>query len=327
MIVDQIILAADDARFRSEAVDPFDLSMASGTIGPLADGVALEVTGVALLLERKGIESLLARPSSRTKPLIEIAIVKEMFRGLFSDPYAHRVHTIAGFEDFRRGALTGLQPMEVDGIPTLVSIGDRPESKVSWLSGHYRLPEKTNFSALAWDVASSRQTPSDAFKYSISVQLWDDPRAMGNPDRVLRHMTERTPRDPMFLESSGAGSAFRISFDAQVSMEAGLYERHGALPVSVSLGTPLLRSVHLLEPVSHAYTMMSLLELQVRSREFLIHRGKGGEEPSLLSAVVDLPCHLGRGEKISVRVGGDAFERVEAWLVATRQTRPPVSEA
>jgi hypothetical protein len=332
MIVDQVILAGDRARFRSTSGrDPFNLNAAGANtvpIGPMPDGAALSVSGVAVMMKARDIESLLERPNNRNEPLIQVSVVKEMYRGLFKDPYAHRVYTIEGFEDFRRGKATNLQAMEVEGKATLVSLGNQA---AQWTSGLYQLPEPVTFSAVAWDIAASQHTNPNAFHYSIQVQLWDaGTNTTDQPSNVIS--TSRDNRlndlnDPRFIEETQSGAAMRLLFSAQVKYEAAFHEQHAALAQNISLGTPLLRSVHLLEPITPAYALMSLMELQVRAREFIVYRGDPSAPPDTVTAVIDLPCYLGRGEWIQIQYLPGIFSRAEAWLIATSHTRPPVSES
>jgi hypothetical protein len=324
MIVDQVILAGDRARFLS-GVAGYDLSAAGApaVIGPLPDGSALEVTGVALTLQADDVESLVTRTGAGS-PLIAVGVTKEMFRGLFKDPYAHRVFTISGFEDFRRGTGTNVQAMEYEGHATLVSRGS---GTVEWMSSRYQLPEAVEFTTAAWDVAASTATHPDAFRYSLQVSLWEPGSDLtANPDTVAAVAADARPDSPMHTEGVGRGNTVQIRFAAEVLYESYIHEQHPALGQDVSLGTPLLRSVHLFEAVPPAFTLMSLLELQVRSREFLLHRGRPNAAPNTVTAVLDLPCHLGRGESIQIEFRPGAFTRAEAWLVATSLTRPPVAE-
>src|SRR5947209_5150840 len=124
MTIDQARLAGDAAYLRVPGNADVNLALPAGAAAPVAvspllgEGMQFDVTSVDLLMEGPNLDSLLAR---RAAPLVSLGIRKELFPGLFSDPYRHRVHTIAGYEDLQRGTHARVEVAEIDGYPTLVS--------------------------------------------------------------------------------------------------------------------------------------------------------------------------------------------------------------
>lgn len=101
MIIDRMPLAGRAAYLGDG--DSINLAAAadqSGRTDEILEGQSYEIAGLSLYLEGDDLLALYARDD---KPLIQVAVIKEMFPGLFADPNAHRVHTVAGFEDLRRG--------------------------------------------------------------------------------------------------------------------------------------------------------------------------------------------------------------------------------
>jgi hypothetical protein len=108
----------------------------------IGEGMLVDLSSLTLQIERPNLLDIYNR---QAQPIFSVEVVKEMFPGLFSDPYSHRVHRLGGFDDFNRGTLTDLRAMEVEGVPTLVSVGGVQESR--WRSAVYKMPRPLIFDA------------------------------------------------------------------------------------------------------------------------------------------------------------------------------------
>ena len=99
MIIDQIALSGLDAYLIDREQDPLNVNLAqSGQIGHSiqpGEGRVFELSSISLLCRSDRLYELMSRQAT---PLFTIDVSKEMFPGLYSDPYAHRVHNLAGME-------------------------------------------------------------------------------------------------------------------------------------------------------------------------------------------------------------------------------------
>jgi hypothetical protein len=342
MIIDRSRLAGLDAYFRRStggaSVNLGGPSPAASRTRALGDGMQLEVRGLRLTIVAGDLVALLARTDVATvtsEPLFRVTVVKEIFPGLLSDPYRHRVHTIAGFEDFTRGAATNCRPMEVDGIATLVSTGT---DEAVWTSPLFRMPSPVTFDAAAWDLATTRLTPSDGFTYTIELAVWTDATATDGPPAATAALaTNATPPAGRFVTDLGAQlvdantgdalavEAYRLTFRATVRHDAYLAERHHPV-LAESLGRPLLRAVHLLEPIECVYDVYSIGELLRHASEYYLPEVADGVVTHL-TAMLDLPATLvgteSHDELIEIDVRYDGFDTFEALLDADVLVRPP----
>ena len=64
---------------------------------------------------------------------------------------------MAGFVDFKRGTFENCKAFEIDGIPTIVSIGT---GACRWLSQIYQLPVPGSFDLAAWELAATQRPPT-----------------------------------------------------------------------------------------------------------------------------------------------------------------------
>jgi hypothetical protein len=244
---------------------------------PLGKGKQLDITGIEILIGSDQDLMTMFSPvidtaaSPPVKPLFSITVIKEMFPGLFADPFRHRVHNVAGFDDLKRGRLENGKVMDVDGIPTLVSIG---AGTCKWRSPRYSMPQPTSLSHASWDLAASRRTLQENFSYSLSLDAFD---SVGNLIQTLHLTNPANMTQPGNLNPTQARktenlkltnvAAYEIEFTADVKKDAALYEKSTTL-IGDSIGTPLLRAVNLLEPVDSVYDITSLQELLCRSSNY-----------------------------------------------------------
>lgn len=296
MITDRIPLAGLDSYFRDPATRDVNLAVSAPAVRtePLGRGRQLEVSGIHLLIEHEDLRPLMrfqfdGQSPPRPAPLFKISVVKEMFPGLFADPYGHRVHNVAGFLDFNDGTLANGRVLEVDGIPTIVSVG---RGDCTWVSREYVMPEPISVAAVAWELATSKLAPPDSFHYAITIECRGEggaalpPIAVGNAGQMLK---AAAPRAAAGLDGASIKS-FRVSFTARVYEDSYLTERHGPV-LGENLGRPLLRAVNILEPVKSVFEVHSLAELQNLCSEFRL-LDTHGPEITGLTATLDLSAVL-----------------------------------
>lgn len=338
MIIDRARSAGADA-YLHRPDDPTSVNLAApapvtARTPDLPDGVLHDVTGLRLVVEGPDLGGLLARTADR--PLLSVTVAKEMFPGLVADPFGHRVHTVAGFDDLQRGTAVACRALDVEGIPTLVSLG---AGAVSWTSPVYPLPAPVAFGAASWDLAGSRLGADNDYAYSLALSVWPDRDRTDEPPLTVPLAEAAGPAALRsvagladLLVSDGAPvpvGAFRIEFTATVTRDAALRVRHdraGGPVLGESIGTPLLRGVHLLEPVPSCYDLASLSELLRHCSEYHLLDSPAGPATRLV-ALLDLPVRLTRtpegSEYVQVAVLDGGLETVEVLVEATVHTRPP----
>jgi hypothetical protein len=276
MITDRIELAGLEAYFQDPATGKVNLGGTTPAIRtlPLNKGKQVEISGIQLMIEHKDLQPLLSYPSDNadnpvSAPLFKISVMKEMFPGLFADPFSHRVHNIAGFLDFNEGSLTNGRVMEIEGIPTICSTG---REECTWTSKEYSMPDPISIDAVAWELATSRLSPPDSFNYRLKITSKDtNGNALPDIDidnggSMLKADTKRAVNQ---LDNQNIKS-FQILFTALVFEDAYFKERH--LPtIDENIGRPLLRAVNILEPVRSVYEINSLTELQNLCSDFHLY--------------------------------------------------------
>jgi hypothetical protein len=328
MIIDRIQIAGADAYFQQGG--SFNLAGAGPVLlrtSALKPGQQREISGLRLLIQAENLMPLFQRQSS---PLLRISVRKEMFPCLFADPYGHRVHIIAGFDDFNRGKFENSQPMEVEGIPTIVSIGT---GRCKWTSPIFPMPYPLGFEAVAWDLASSRLTPASAFRQWLKVRYWTSGQSTDSAGQELPIVTggDADVRRAVFPLDLGGVSSYQVEFEAEVLDDSYIYERHTPV-LGESIGRPLLRAVNLLEAVPSAFEFYSLQELLAAS---LGHHLFEYEEGTLrsMTAVLNFSAILvnspnedpatNQFEFVQFEADGDQFEVLEARLEGSDLLRPP----
>lgn len=258
---------------------------------PLKDR-QFNISGIQLLLEHEDLNKLMNfqfDDNNKPLPLFRISVMKEMFPGLFADPFSHRVHNIAGFLDFNEGKLTNGKVMEIDGVPTIVSTG---QEECVWVSKKYELPNTIEIDAIAWELATSKLTPPDSFHYHIKITTWDffgysSELEIGTSSSILRANAKRTRDDlDTFIPRSHVKS-FQITFTAKVFEDSYMQERHLPTTFNEKMGRPLLRAINILEPVQSSYEIYSLTELKNISSDFHLFEMPGPQIKRLM-ATIDL---------------------------------------
>lgn len=322
MITDERVLAGATAYLRGPggpnlAGQPLPVT---GTHAGILQDAAWELTGISLYLEADELASLFRW---HDEPLFEIVVEKEMFPELFRDPYATRVHSVAGFDDLRRGQPKGMEVLDIDGVATLVSASGGP---CGWMSTVYRLAAPIAVTGCAWDLALSRLAPKNALSYTLELAVWRSAAAGGQPDQVVAVAQNRTVQDPRAKPNLALERvhAYQLRLRAESRIDGALWERYGQGRGFDTLGQPILSAVYLAEPVQSPFSFFSLSELVDASAEW---RMVGGEAaPKSLHAALVLPATLIEKESIALVLRSAAFRRLEAKLRGREYLRPPRSE-
>jgi hypothetical protein len=336
MILDSIKLSGRDAYLLSEGevnlADPAPVAnqrARTGTHDAVGKGMLVEVSGIFFQIEG---EDLLPLFQKQSYPIISIEVLKEMFPGLKKDPYKHRVHTVGGYDDFNRSSLKNLRAMEVDGYPTLVSVGN---DVCNWTSPLYSFSKKFTIDSGAWYLPSAKLTPKEGFSYSMELHFWrlGDSIDQPAPHSVSLAASGTGPDSERWVKGIDATVrdviAYQLEFEANVKHDTYLKERTIGSAVQESLGRPLLRTVSLLEVTAPRYDFYSLQELITASATqhlFEEHDGKLKK----INATLYLTAALEEGESISVTVNNNKIPAankltyVDARLAGEVKLRPPV---
>lgn len=358
MIIDQMSLSGKEAYlvdFRD--TENFNLARPSISSVPadkpwtgrspvLKEGKVLEVSGIDLTIVAGSGQNLLDQLPRQREPRISVAVAKEMFPGLYKDPYRHRVHNVSGYEDFKRGNLTALRVMEVEGVPTLVSTGS---ASCRWISGIYKMPEENadgtkgiTIGAAAWNLATSKKTPADGFDYDLILRYWQNGQANVQEEFLIgtdRNTPHQGKPDHDRFKDNLAGkltnvTAYQIEFGADVNYDAYLREFHTGPQNAESLGRPLLQAVNILEEVAPAHDFYSLHELLLKSADYHLFEEQNGP-PRRLTVSLDITATLsadeeGNYERLSLTVHPDyatILDYLSARLDARVYLRPPMADS
>lgn len=328
MIIDQVPIAGKAAYLLPESAlsNPAQAEvnlapMKTGRSDHLDEGQVLAVEGIQLHLAADDLVPLLRR---QERPMLSVTVHKEMFPGLFRNPFAHRVHFIGGHEDLNRGQMVAMRCMEVNGAATLVSTdGDMSY----WTSAVYRLPVPVNLEAAAWDLAATKLTPADGFRYSLALECWTNTHA-GESDVIKIVLIENgTPVDDRLHESNLLRSrargirAYRLLLAASVSHDTFLRERHTATGSGSSIGQPLLRSVQLLERTVSSHEFHSLQELISAAGEYHLVEQPVGVHRNL-RVRLGISAKLAKGEWLSVGIHSPDITYATARMDARMFLRP-----
>ena len=293
---------------------------ASGISPPIGEHRVLDVDSIDLLFEANDLVPLLARAA---QPIIEVRTKKELFPQLVTDPFARRVHTIGGMDDFSRGTLDGCRVMEIEGRATLVT---ETGGAARWTSPRFVFAGPLPIADVAWELALSRLGPVSTFDYDLKLRVWDGP-----PDALVAQAAvaitggagPAAPRARQ-LPADVVATAVQLEFVARVSREAAVIESHSIETSDGRLGIPMLQAIHLLERRDSAMAFHSLHELNVRSKEFTLY-GTGDAPLTTGIARLDFRAALTGGDAIEIVVAPGSFRAFEARLSASIIERAPVT--
>jgi hypothetical protein len=290
---------------------------------PLGKGQQWQVGGVSFVMEANDLTPLFDRaaepPSGPAPaPLFSVTVQKEIFPGLFTDPYQHRVHNIAGFDDFKRGTFENCKAFEIEGTPTIVSVGTGP---CRWLSQVYELPAPVSFDLAAWELAASRKAPNRSFSYSINLLWWPAGQTPSASPTTTSLASSASPTAIRLARPASVANVafYQIEFIANVRSDAAIDEKHAAI-LRDSMGRPLLRAVNLLEPIGSANNFYTLGELLARCPDYHLFEGTA---PPLkkLWACLDLSVTLVNSPNQKAGVGNSDYEFIEVTTAGAQFTR------
>lgn len=291
-----------------------------GASSPIGDHRVLDIDSIDLMFEGPDLMPLFARQGA---PLIEVRTRKELFPQLVTDPFARRVHTIGGMDDFRRGAFVRCRAMDIDGKPTLVAESPGP---ASWTSPMFVFENPMQIADIAWEFAISRLGPANAFRYTVALELWNGaPDALvAQPPVTIANNLDAAAVRALPLPQDTEATALRVNFSATPAREAAIVERHLVQTTDGSLGVPLLQALHLLERRESPLWFHSLHELNVRSKEFALY-GAGDGALTTGIARLDFRAALTGLDAVEIEIQPGAFRRFEARLSASIIERAPVT--
>jgi hypothetical protein len=308
MIIDRIRIAGLPAYLKDAHANT---NLASGLPSlsrspPAGAGRQLETSGIDVYMEGSNLWRYFER---QDHPIVRVTVMKELFPGLFADPYRHRVHTLAGLNDLNAGTFSNCRACEVDGVPTLVSVEPGP---CQWISARYRFPHDVTLAHAAWSLASARTPATANFSYGLDVSTFNGAGTSLGPTPIAQGFGSGNERSvPVSL---GGVREFELLFKADVKTDGYFHERHA--PISGSqIGRALLRSFHLLEIIDCQHDFHSLGELLAFSSGYDLFGASQAILPRL-SVTLRLPTTLvtgpnedapnGRYEHIAIEVDPDA---------------------
>jgi hypothetical protein len=331
MIIDRVPIAGIEAYFQNPGnagqVNLGGPNPLTARTKALGKGKQLEVSAIELLIDSS--INLIDLFNFQPGPLFSITVMKEMFPALFADPFRHRSHSISGYEDFKRGTFENARAMDIDGIPTIVSVGT---GITKWTSLLYEMPELVRLNHAAWELAASRKTPKENFKYSLKLSVFDANQTLVQTVDLANGLDPTQPRKVENLNLQGIGF-YQVAFTADVKKDASIYEKHTTL-VGESIGTPLLRAVNLLEPVESIYDIRSLQELLSLSSEYHLFESQGQALHKMLVTLVLSATLVQSGneavqsskfEFVEIAVKSNKFSNFEGKLTGEVLMRPDVS--
>jgi hypothetical protein len=327
MMTDETPLAGPDAYLRPAGSSSIDLAAGVSAVSPpLGEGVQLDVDGVDLVIEAEDLATLFALQSTA---LVEVQLTKELFPGLFADPYTRRVHTISGFEDLQRGTHKDTDVLRVDNLPTLVSTG--MGGLCAWTSAIYPLPtmdgQPAEFYAAAWDIPATRLAPRKGFEYRLVMRGWTTTSPTTAPPEWTVPLAGNATQwadagGPRRITSGDSplakATGFQLLFEANVHRDDVLDEVHVGVAAG-SLGRPLLRAVHLLERIDSKLAFRTLGELMSASSSTELVEIGGVLRRAVLH--LPMPALLGKGEQLTINIAGGAFTQCHARLDARVRMR------
>ena len=336
MIIDRIHIAGIRS-YLQDPTSPGDPELAGANpivarTPPLGKGQQWKIGGLCFTIEADDLGPFFDRQSEppTSPPLFSVSIQKEILPGLFADPYQHRIHNIAGFDDFKRGTFENCQAIDVDGVPTLVSLGS---GDCKWVSPIFEMPTPASFDLAGWELAASRKSPRRSFTYSIILDWWAVGQSPSNPPTTTTLVSSAGPTGMRFAKLANiANVAFiRVRFNATIRNDGAIQEKHTAI-VGESIGRPLLRGISLLQPIVSANDFYTLDELLARCPQYHLFEIPGAPLKKLwaclnLSATLvnspNQPANPGDDyEFIQVATAGAQFSHFQARLLAEELVRP-----
>lgn len=316
MIIDIINQTGEQAYFK-DAAGNLNLAQTIPSISltpSLGKGKQVNVSGIQFYMEGNDLLplfSLLEADATgnlikRADPLITISVMKEVLPGLFVDPYKSRVHTLGGFNDFKRGTFNKCDVFRVNNKPTLVSIGSE---KCTWKSIKYELPEDINIDSAYWEIPSSKETPATAFTYSINLYCYD---SAGNliTGAAIPLAAGLDPQKPRIKNRNVKNVRhYEFEFTADVKHDSTLTERI-VTEKEDTIGRPLLEGIYLVELVQTKFDFYSLQEFIAECSDYNLFEGQNLPIKKMM-ATLDLSTVLVQSPNEDLTASANEFIKIE----------------
>ena len=185
------------------------------------------------------------------------------------------------------------------------------------------LPEPIVIDAVSWELATTRLSAPDSFKYKIRIDCFDD--AGNNIGTVSNGANYRKADAKRMIELTAVQQvvnvrSFQITFQAIVNVDSSLNER-GLPAMNDPVGRPLLRAVNILELLPDSiYSIYSLTELAGLSSNFKTYETPGPEVKRFL-CTLDLKALFVHSENNVISAAGNyAAQTRYEWLEAKINT-------
>ncbi|MBI1307439.1 MAG: hypothetical protein GC181_12630 [Bacteroidetes bacterium] len=283
MIIDIINKAGEKAYFKDTAgnINLAQSTPSVATTPQIGKGQQHNVSGIEFYFEGNDLSPLLNSLEDdgngnlirRNRPLFSVTVCKEILPGLFADPYKSRIHSLSGFQDFKRGTFENCDVFNLNNKPTLVSLGT---DKCSWKSAIYALPEDVSLDKAYWEIPSAKNTPPTAFRYSLKLYAFDSNNNLlngGAPVVLANNLNPAQPRIKTNINLQKVRS-YQFELTADVKHDSTLTERI-ITDKADTIGRPLLEGIYLVEPVQTKYDFYSLQEFisECSDYELFAHQG------------------------------------------------------
>lgn len=283
MIID-IINSAGENAYLKDAAGNLNLAEAipsTSSTRVIGKGKQVNVSGIQFYFEGADLFPLLSfleddgagNLVKRNRPLISITVFKEILPGLFADPYKSRIHSLGGFQDFKRGTFDKCDVYRINNKPTIVSLGTE---QCKWKSIKYELPEDISLDSAYWEIPSAKDTPATAFRYTINLFTYDGsgaPMNAGAPTVLANNLDPTQKRIKKNINLKNV-RFYELEVIADVKHDSTLTERI-VTEKADTIGRPLLEGIYLLEPVQTKFDFYSLQEFLSECSEYEMFQLQG----------------------------------------------------
>jgi len=276
MIIDIINSAGENAYLKDSAgnLNLAQTIPSSSITKVIGKGKQANVSGIQFYIEGNDLFPLFnflvddgaGNFAKRNQPLFSITVFKEILPGLFADPYKSRIHSLGGFQDFKRGTFDKCDVYRINNKPTIVSLGTEP---CKWKSIKYELPEDISLDSAYWEVPSAKDTPATAFSYSINLYAYDNAGNLLNAGAPVVLANNLDPTQKRIKKNINLQNVrfYELEVNADVKHDSTLTERI-VTEKADTIGRPLLEGIYLLEPVQTKFDFYSLQEFLSECSEY-----------------------------------------------------------
>lgn len=259
MIID-IINSAGEKAYLRDSVGNLNLAQTTPSTSitkVIGKGKQVNVSGIQFYFEGNDLFPLFnfleddgaGNLVKRNQPLISITVFKEILPGLFADPFKSRIHTLGGFQDFKRGEFDKCDVYRINNKPTIVSLGTE---QCKWKSMKYELPEDISLDSAYWEIPSAKDTPATAFSYTINLFAYDSGGNLLNGGAAVVLANNLDPTQKRIKKNINLQNVrfYELEVIADVKHDSTFTERI-VTEKADTIGRPLLEGIYLLEPVQN----------------------------------------------------------------------------